>query len=169
MISSKAQLEKLSFDELKKLTRELGMRVKHGSTPESLIYAIMDKQAEMHAEGVQAKVDASEKKKRVRIAKQPERVALRQRKNGPQVVGAAAEAQQLEEQVKQREEEKAILMERKARKMQNNPNDDIFNEASLEAAANELRQQPYIEQQYTPNEQPYQQPDDRPYQAAAEP
>ena len=49
MISSKAQLEKLSFDELKKLTRELGMRVKHGSTPESLIYAIMDKQAEMQA------------------------------------------------------------------------------------------------------------------------
>ncbi|MGN0238471.1 MAG: transcription termination factor Rho [Paludibacteraceae bacterium] len=145
------------------------MRVKHGSTPESLIYAIMDKQAEMHAEGVQAKADASEKKKRVRIAKQPERVALRQRKNGPQVVGAAAEAQQLEEQVKQREEEKAILMERKARKMQNNPNDDIFNEASLEAAANELRQQPYIEQQYTPYEQPYQQPDDQPYQAAAEP
>ena len=145
------------------------MRVKHGSTPESLIYAIMDKQAEMHAEGVQAKVDASEKKKRVRIAKQPERVALRQRKNGPQVVGAAAEAQQLEEQVKQREEEKAILMERKARKMQNNPNDDIFNEASLEAAANELRQQPYTEQQYPPYEQPYQQPDDQPYQAAAEP
>ena len=172
MISSKAQLEKLSFDELKKLTRELGMRVKHGSTPESLIYAIMDKQAEMHAEGVQAKVDASEKKKRVRIAKQPERVALRQRKNGPQVVGAAAEAQQLEEQVKQREEEKAILMERKARKMQNNPNDDIFNEASLEAAANELRQQPYIEQQAAPEyeqESAYQQADDQPYQAAAEP
>ena len=172
MISSKAQLEKLSFDELKKLTRELGMRVKHGSTPESLIYAIMDKQAEMHAEGVQAKVDASEKKKRVRIAKQPERVALRQRKNGPQVVGAAAEAQQLEEQVKQREEEKAILMERKARKMQNNPNDDIFNEASLEAAANELRQQPYTEQQAAPEyeqESAYQQADDQPYQAAAEP
>ena len=172
MISSKAQLEKLSFDELKKLTRELGMRVKHGSTPESLIYAIMDKQAEMHAEGVQAKVDASEKKKRVRIAKQPERVALRQRKNGPQVVGAAAEAQQLEEQVKQREEEKAILMERKARKMQNNPNDDIFNEESLEAAANELRQQPYIEQQAAPEyeqESAYQQADDQPYQAAAEP
>ena len=148
------------------------MRVKHGSTPESLIYAIMDKQAEMHAEGVQAKVDASEKKKRVRIAKQPERVALRQRKNGPQVVGAAAEAQQLEEQVKQREEEKAILMERKARKMQNNPNDDIFNEASLEAAANELRQQPYIEQQAAPEyeqESAYQQADDQPYQAAAEP
>ena len=95
MISSKAQLEKLSFDELKKLTRELGMRVKHGSTPESLIYAIMDKQAEMHAEGVQAKVEASQKKKRVRIAKQPERVALRQRKNEPQVIGTAAEAQQL--------------------------------------------------------------------------
>lgn len=172
MISSKAQLEKLSFDELKKLTRELGMRVKHGSTPESLIYAIMDKQAEMHAEGVQAKVDASEKKKRVRIAKQPERVALRQRKNGPQVVGAAAEAQQLEEQVKQREEEKAILMERKARKMQNNPNDDIFSEESLEAAANELRQQPYIEQQAAPEyeqESAYQQADDQPYQAAAEP
>ena len=148
------------------------MRVKHGSTPESLIYAIMDKQAEMHAEGVQAKVDASEKKKRVRIAKQPERVALRQRKNGPQVVGAAAEAQQLEEQVKQREEEKAILMERKARKMQNNPNDDIFNEESLEAAANELRQQPYIEQQAAPEyeqESAYQQADDQPYQAAAEP
>ena len=148
------------------------MRVKHGSTPESLIYAIMDKQAEMHAEGVQAKVDASEKKKRVRIAKQPERVALRQRKNGPQVVGAAAEAQQLEEQVKQREEEKAILMERKARKMQNNPNDDIFNEASLEAAANELRQQPYTEQQAAPEyeqESAYQQADDQPYQAAAEP
>lgn len=172
MISSKAQLEKLSFDELKKLTRELGMRVKHGSTPESLIYAIMDKQAEMHAEGVQAKVDASEKKKRVRIAKQPERVALRQRKNGPQVVGAAAEAQQLEEQVKQREEEKAILMERKARKTQNMPNDDIFNEASLEAAANELRQQPYTEQQAAPEyeqESAYQQADDQPYQAAAEP
>ena len=171
MISSKAQLEKLSFDELKKLTRELGMRVKHGSTPESLIYAIMDKQAEMHAENVQAKVDASEKKKRVRIAKQPERVALRQRKNGPQVVGAAAEAQQLEEQVKQREEEKAILMERKARKMQNNPNDDIFNEASLEAAANELRQQPYIEQQAAPEyeqESAYQQADDQPYQLPAE-
>lgn len=148
------------------------MRVKHGSTPESLIYAIMDKQAEMHAEGVQAKVDASEKKKRVRIAKQPERVALRQRKNGPQVVGAAAEAQQLEEQVKQREEEKAILMERKARKMQNNPNDDIFSEESLEAAANELRQQPYIEQQAAPEyeqESAYQQADDQPYQAAAEP
>ena len=172
MISSKAQLEKLSFDELKKLTRELGMRVKHGSTPESLIYAIMDKQAEMHAEGVQAKVDASEKKKRVRIAKQPERVALRQRKNGPQVVGAAAEAQQLEEQVKQREEEKAILMERKARKTQNMPNEDIFNEASLGAAANELRQQPYIEQQAAPEyeqESAYQQADDQPYQAAAEP
>ena len=148
------------------------MRVKHGSTPESLIYAIMDKQAEMHAEGVQAKVDASEKKKRVRIAKQPERVALRQRKNGPQVVGAAAEAQQLEEQVKQREEEKAILMERKARKTQNMPNEDIFNEASLEAAANELRQQPYIEQQAAPEyeqESAYQQADDQPYQAAAEP
>lgn len=148
------------------------MRVKHGSTPESLIYAIMDKQAEMHAEGVQAKVDASEKKKRVRIAKQPERVALRQRKNGPQVVGAAAEAQQLEEQVKQREEEKAILMERKARKTQNMPNDDIFNEASLEAAANELRQQPYIEQQAAPEyeqESAYQQADNQPYQAAAEP
>ena len=148
------------------------MRVKHGSTPESLIYAIMDKQAEMHAEGVQAKVDASEKKKRVRIAKQPERVALRQRKNGPQVVGAAAEAQQLEEQVKQREEEKAILMERKARKMQNMPNEDIFSEESLEAAANELRQQPYIEQQAAPEyeqESAYQQADDQPYQAAAEP
>ena len=154
MISSKAQLEKLSFDELKKLTRELGMRVKHGSTPESLIYAIMDKQAEMHAEGVQAKVEASQKKKRVRIAKQPERVALRQRKNEPQVIGTAAEAQQLEEQVKQREEEKAILLERKARKTQNTPfpNDNIFNEASLEEAANELRQQPYIEQQAAPEQ-----------------
>ena len=154
MISSKAQLEKLSFDELKKLTRELGMRVKHGSTPESLIYAIMDKQAEMHAEGVQAKVEASQKKQRVRIAKQPESVALRQRKNEPQVIGTAAEAQQLEEQVKQREEEKAILLERKARKTQNTPfpNDNIFNEASLEEAANELRQQPYIEQQAAPEQ-----------------
>lgn len=169
MINSKSQLEKLSLEELKTLAKEVGAKVGRSDSAETLIYAIMDKQAEIHAEGVQAKVDAreeqTEKKKRTRIKQTAERVtaekvSLRHMKNGPQAIGQTDEMQQLEEQKKQREEEKAILRERKERKKQkatitNQASEGIFDEASLASAAQEMQQPIASAQTYTPEPQPY--------------
>lgn len=155
MIKKKSELEKLSLDELQAMAAEVGVQMKKNQTRDELVLAIIDKQADIHAEGVQAKVDQQEKKKRTRISvKQTaaEKVSLRHMKGGPQAIGQVSEVEQLEAQKKQREEEKQILKERKERKKQKatvtNRPEGLFDEQALNTAAQEMMQPTYSAQTY---------------------
>ncbi|MCQ2334420.1 MAG: transcription termination factor Rho [Paludibacteraceae bacterium] len=147
-----SQLEKLSIDELKAIAKELKVKVGRNADNQSIIYDILDKQADERAEVVQAKLNAreeqaAEKRKRSRIQPKVEKVTLTRMQKGPKAVGQEQEKEQLSEQQKQREEEQARIQERKERKRQKqtitNKDQGLFDEQSMVEAAQVLQSQPY--------------------------
>lgn len=82
MLYDVTKLGRLSFDELTELAKSFGLKVGRSATQQSLIYDILDAQADQKALQVQAKVDARQeqperrKKQRIHIQKKVERVNL---------------------------------------------------------------------------------------------
>ena len=85
MIYEKKTLEALSLDELKDVARQMGVRVGHTKEPMTLIYEILDAQAEqraaMPAERTQKDRAAQpEKRERKRVKREPEKVDIQNTK-----------------------------------------------------------------------------------------
>lgn len=159
----------MSFEELKVMARLMKIRVSRNATAQSLAYAILDNQAEQPS-AEQATEPAAEattaeqprKRTRTRIQPKAERVSLRHIRNDRQAVGQLQESALIEEQMKQREEEQARLMERKERKRQKavitNQPDGLFGESALEEAAQEIEAQPFTQSSQTYTPQDYSEP-----------
>ena len=146
-----SKLEQLAQEELEAIAKELNIKTRNNDR-QSLIYSILDNEADRHAEDVQAQVDAreekNEKKRRARIQPKVERVSLSRVNKGRQAIGGEDEAEALAEQKKQQEEEQARMSERKQRKKKKTTNvapevEPIFTELSLQAAAQEIEQEPF--------------------------
>ena len=91
-----SQLEKLTPEELAAIAAEFNIKTRN-TDRQSLIYTILDNEADRHAEDVQAKVDAreenNEKKRRTRIQPKVERVSLSRISKGRQAIGGEDEAE----------------------------------------------------------------------------
>lgn len=77
------QLERLSLDELRETAQKVGAKIKKSFTPQMIIYAILDAQADQKAADVQAKEEKREaerkerktgRRERVRVKAQPEKI-----------------------------------------------------------------------------------------------
>ncbi len=143
-----SQLEQLSQDELGHIASELKIKTRSADR-RSIIYSILDKEADLHADDVQAQVDAreekTEKKRRSRIQPKVEHVSLSRVKRGKQALSGEEEAEVLAEQKKQQEEEQARLSERKQRKKKTVTNiapaaQPLFTEQSLLEAEEQIKQ-----------------------------
>ena len=87
------KLERMTLDELKTIAQDMGLKPGKSIEQRTLIYLILDAQADQKALKVQAKVDAKlnedtttekRKKQRVHIAKKPEKVNLDKFQKGPE-------------------------------------------------------------------------------------
>lgn len=82
MVYDVTKLGRLSFDELTDLAKSFGLKVSRNATAQSLIYDILDAQADQKALQVQARVDARgeqperRKKQRIHTQKKAERINL---------------------------------------------------------------------------------------------
>ena len=147
-----SQLEKLDYEALTTIAKDLKIKVKSNDDSQQLIYSILDHEADQHAEDVQALVNArddqQEKRKRARIQPKVEKVSLNRVSKGRQAIGGEAEATVLAEQKKQNQEEQEKLQERKQRKHKKVTNvtpeiEPIFTERSLQAAQEQIQQEPF--------------------------
>ncbi|MBQ7697031.1 MAG: transcription termination factor Rho [Paludibacteraceae bacterium] len=85
MLYEKKTLESLSFDELKEVAHQMGVRVGHTKDPMTLIYEILDAQAEQQAaipteRTKKEKAPQSEKRERKRVKREPEKVDIQNTK-----------------------------------------------------------------------------------------
>lgn len=85
MLYEKKTLEALSFDELKEVAHQMGVRVGHTKDPMTLIYEILDAQAEQQAaipteRTKKEKAPQSEKRERKRVKREPEKVDIQNTK-----------------------------------------------------------------------------------------
>ena len=85
MLYEKKTLESLSFDELKEVAHQMGVRVGHTKDPMTLIYDILDAQAEQQAaipvdRTKKEKAPQSEKRERKRVKREPEKVDIQNTK-----------------------------------------------------------------------------------------
>ena len=85
MIYEKKTLETLSFDELKEIARQVGVRVGFTKDPMTLIYDILDAQAEQQAampahRNPKEQTPKSEKRERKRVKREPEKVDIQNTK-----------------------------------------------------------------------------------------
>jgi len=133
------QLGQLSPDELKKVAKEFGVKVKRNAQPQDLIYEILDAQAVQHAAKVEAKAEARAERsprKRTRVAQKQEKIekiGLTHLKNiGPKVTTQAEEQKAMAEQVAERTEEQARLEVRRRGRPRKNP---IFPDIPAQTAA----------------------------------
>lgn len=103
MVYDVTKLGRLTFDELKELAKSFGLKVGRSATEQSLIYDILDAQADQKALQVQARVDAKgeqperRKKQRIHIQKKAERINLDHFKQDsgeatPEVLSTSAES-----------------------------------------------------------------------------
>ena len=60
------KLGQLSLDELKQVAKDFGVKVKRGADQQTLIYGILDAQADQHAQEVEAKAESRTPRKRER-------------------------------------------------------------------------------------------------------
>ena len=152
------QLGQLSLDELKKVAKEFGLKVKRGAEAQDLIYEILDAQAIRHAAEVEAKAEArttTRKRERTRVARtnaqdKVEKVGLSHLQNiGPQPTSQAEEQRAIAEQVEQRTEEQARMKERRRGRPRKTP---LFVEETVPPTPQPAPQQP--EPQPTPQPEP---------------
>ena len=130
------KLGQLSLDELKKLAKDFGLKVKRGAESQDLIYEILDAQADQHAQEVEAKAESRTPRKRTRVAQKNnkvEKVGLSHLNDkGPKPTTQAEEQKAMAEQVAERTEEQARLQVRRRGRPRKNP---IFPEESAQPAA----------------------------------
>ena len=113
------KLGQLTLDELKKLAKDFGLKVKRGAEAQALIYEILDAQAIQHAAEVEAKAESrttTRKRERTRVAAKDkvEKVGLSHLADrGPKMTSQAEEQKAMAEQVEQRTEEQARMQARR--------------------------------------------------------
>ncbi len=77
MLYEKKTLEPLTLDELKAIAHEMGVRVGHTKDPMTIIYSILDAQAEQQAANPQNhKAERNERRERKRVKREPEKVDI---------------------------------------------------------------------------------------------
>ena len=112
------KLGQLSLDELKKLAKDFGLKVKRGAESQDLIYEILDAQADQHDKEVEANAESRTPRKRTRVAQKNnkvEKVGLSHLNDkGPKPTTQAEEQKAMAEQVAERTEEQARLEEWKS-------------------------------------------------------
>ena len=152
------KLGQLSLDELKKLAKDFGLKVKRGAESQGLIYEILDAQAIQHAAEVEAKAESrttTRKRERTRVAAKDnkvEKVGLSHLQDkGPKMTSQAEEQKAMAEQVEQRTEEQARMQARRRGRPRKNP---IFTpEETAPAAAQPVQSQPQPQPQPQPQQQ----------------
>jgi len=113
------QLGQLSLDELKKLAKDFGLKVKRGAEAQDLIYEILDAQAIQHAAEVEAKAESRtiRKRERTRVSQKQDKVEkvglAHLQSKGPKMTSQVEEQKAMAEQVEQRSEEQARMKERR--------------------------------------------------------
>ena len=121
------KLGQLTLDELKKLAKEFGLKVKRGAEAQTLIYEILDAQAIQHAAEVEAKAESrttTRKRERTRVAakNKVEKVGLSHLQDkGPKMTSQAEEQKAMAEQMEQRTEEQARMQVRRRGRPRKNP------------------------------------------------
>ncbi len=113
------QLGQMELEELKKLAKGFGLKVRRGATNQDLIYEILDAQAIQHAAEVEAKAETRTPRKRTHVAKKTEKaekVGLSHLKDkGPKATSQEEEQKAMSAQVEQREAEQAKMKARRGR------------------------------------------------------
>ena len=165
------KLGQLTLDELKKVAKDFGLKVKRGAQEQDLIYEILDAQADQHAAAVEAKAEArttTRKRERTRVTRSKaqdkvEKVGLSHLQNvGPQPTSQAEEQRAMAEQVEQRAEEQARMKERRRGRPRKTP---LFTEEEVPApkpSAPQPAPQPQPKSEPMPEVKPEPMPEPKP-------